>query len=74
MIVHNLKAFVRFWYDFIVGDDWFLAAGVVVLLAAAGVLAHANEQVAAWLLVPIGVALIQAVSLWRATSNVDLSL
>jgi len=27
-----LKHFVRFWYDFIVGDDWIVAAGVVVAL------------------------------------------
>ncbi len=30
--MHFLKAFVRFWYDFIIGDDWVVAAGVVVLL------------------------------------------
>ena len=28
-----LKAFGRFWYDFIIGDDWKIAAGVVVALA-----------------------------------------
>ena len=29
--------FVLFWYDFLVGDCWELAAGVVVALVAAGV-------------------------------------
>jgi hypothetical protein len=29
-----VRAFGRFWYDFIVGDDWRIAAGVVVVLAA----------------------------------------
>jgi len=26
------KAFFAFWYDFIVGDDWRIAAGVVILI------------------------------------------
>ncbi len=30
--------FLAFWYDFIVGDDWVVAVGVVALLTAAGVL------------------------------------
>ena len=28
-----LKSFGEFWYDFIVGDDWKIAAGVVLALA-----------------------------------------
>lgn len=27
-----LKAFGRFWYDFIIGDDWKIAVAVVVAL------------------------------------------
>ncbi|MEU9794453.1 hypothetical protein AB0E27_28185 [Streptomyces sparsogenes] len=35
-----LKSFGRFWYDFVVGDDWKIAVGVVLALAAlVGVLA-----------------------------------
>jgi hypothetical protein len=30
--------FGRFWWDFVVGDDWKIAAGVAVVLAAGGVL------------------------------------
>ena len=30
-----LKAFGQFWYDFIIGDDWKIAAGVATVLAAA---------------------------------------
>jgi hypothetical protein len=33
-----LRAFGRFWYDFIVGDDWGIAAGVVLVLAAGAAL------------------------------------
>ena len=29
----HLRAFGRFWWDFIVGDDWRVAAGVVTLVA-----------------------------------------
>ena len=29
-----LKAFGRFWYDFIIGDDWKIAVSVVIALAS----------------------------------------
>ena len=29
-----VKAFGRFWWDFVVGDEWRIAVGVVVVLAA----------------------------------------
>lgn len=32
------KGFLRFWWDFIVGDDWRIAAGVVVVLATGALL------------------------------------
>jgi hypothetical protein len=37
-----LRRFLRFWYDFIVGDDWRIAAGVVVVLAAGALLVAAD--------------------------------
>ncbi len=33
-----LRGFGRFWYDFIVGDDWKIAAAVVSVLAVGAVL------------------------------------
>jgi hypothetical protein len=30
--VRYLRGFLRFWYDFVVGDDWRIAAGVVTVL------------------------------------------
>jgi hypothetical protein len=30
--VRLLRSFGRFWYDFIIGDDWKIAAAVVVAL------------------------------------------
>jgi hypothetical protein len=32
-----VKAFGRFWWDFVVGDEWRIAAGVVVVLGAGAV-------------------------------------
>ena len=32
------RGFARFWWDFVVGDDWRIAAGVVVVLAGGAVL------------------------------------
>jgi hypothetical protein len=31
-MIRILKAFGQFWYDFIVGDDWKIAAAVVIVL------------------------------------------
>jgi len=64
-----IKRFLAFWYDFIVGDDWVVAVGVVALLTVAGVLAHANLQSSAWVLMPVGVVVVLAISLRRATAH-----
>ena len=64
-----IKRFLAFWYDFIVGDDWVVAVGVVALLTGAGVLAHANLQTSAWVLMPVGVVVVLAISLRRATAH-----
>jgi hypothetical protein len=59
-------AFLRFWYDFIVGDDWTIAAGVVVALAITYALAH--RGVTAWFVLPLIVAAGLSASLWRASA------
>jgi hypothetical protein len=64
-----IKRFLAFWYDFIVGDDWVVAAGVVVLLTATGALARASMSTSAWVLMPVGVVLVLALSLRRATAS-----
>jgi hypothetical protein len=60
-----VKTFLRFWYDFIVGDDWTIAAGVVIALAITAVLAH-NGMKSAWWLLPLVVAAGLTVSVLRA--------
>jgi predicted PurR-regulated permease PerM len=32
-----VKAFFQFWYDFIIGDDWKIAAAVVIVLVAGAI-------------------------------------
>jgi hypothetical protein len=59
-----LKNFGLFWYDFVVGDDWTIAAAVIVALAVTGLLAH--QHVAAWWLLPLVVIAFLGGSLWRA--------
>ena len=60
-------AFGRFWWDFVVGDDWTVAAGVAATLGAVGLLAH--EDVDAWWLLPLAIALLTAISVWRQASS-----
>jgi hypothetical protein len=56
-----MKALVRFLWDFFVGDDPAIAAGVVVTLGITALLS-------AWWVLPIAVAALLATSLWRAVS------
>jgi hypothetical protein len=64
----QLKAFGAFWYDFVVGDDWHVAALVVIGLALTAVLTHA-AKVNAWWLMPLVVIAALAWSLYRATAG-----
>jgi hypothetical protein len=63
--MHYLVNFARFWYDFIVGDDWTVAVGVVVALAATGALVRL--AIPAWWLMPLAVTVLLLGSLWRAS-------
>ena len=58
-------AFGRFWYRFIVGDDWTVAASIAIGLAATAFLN--SRGIPAWWLVPILVVLTVGVSLRRAS-------
>ncbi len=67
-LMKQLKAFGAFWYDFIVGDDWHVAALVVAGLALTAILTHA-AKVNAWWLLPVFVFAALAWSLHRATAR-----
>jgi hypothetical protein len=62
--VKRLAAFGRFWWDFVIGDDWLVALLVVAAIGATAILAAAG--IAAWWLVPVAVPAILWVSLRRA--------
>jgi hypothetical protein len=62
--VNALHRFGRFWWDFVIGDDWRIAAGVALALGATAALAATDEP--AWWLLPVAVAALLYFSLRRA--------
>jgi hypothetical protein len=63
--MRRLRGFAAFWYDFVVGDDWRVAVGVVAAFALTWAVSSAS--VPAWWIAPAGVAVLLPLSLWRAT-------
>jgi hypothetical protein len=59
----RLRRFGRFWYDFIIGDDWTVAVAVTVSLLITSLVAH-NGKNWFWLL-PTAVICTLGVSLKR---------
>ncbi|HTA04975.1 MAG TPA: hypothetical protein VK774_01305 [Solirubrobacteraceae bacterium] len=51
-------------WEFVVGDDWRTAVGVVVALALTAAIAHAG--IVAWWVVPVAVLVLLALSIRRA--------
>jgi hydrogenase/urease accessory protein HupE len=60
-------AFLRFWYDFIVGDDWRVAVGILVAIGLTAALAAGD--VSAWWVMPLAVVATLWGSLRRATRH-----
>ncbi len=64
-VVSWVVGFGRFWYQFIVGDDWTIAATVVIgLLITAGL---KSSGIVAWWLVPVLVVAMVGISLRRGS-------
>lgn len=59
-----LRGFGRFWWDFVIGDDWLVAALVAVAIGATAAIAHSG--ITAWWLLPLAVLLVLWLSLRRA--------
>ena len=70
--MNRIKAFGAFWYDFVIGDDWRLAALVVVGLVLTAVLTHV-AGVNAWWLLPVFVFAALVWSLHKATTSKSLA-
>jgi hypothetical protein len=66
-MTQRVKAFAAFWYDFIIGDDWRLAAGVVVALG----LTYAVTQtgIPSWWILPTALAILLPLSVIHAVRN-----
>ena len=63
----RLAAFGRFWWEFVIGDDWLVALLVAAGIGATAVLAAAG--VTAWWLLPPAVLVVLWVSLRRAVRS-----
>jgi hypothetical protein len=62
--VNALRRFGRFWWDFVIGDDWRIAVGVALALGASAALAATGEP--AWWVLPLAVVVLLYFSLRRA--------
>ena len=59
-----MRRFARFWWNFVVGDDWRVAAGIVLALGVTAALA--TTWASAWLVLPLSVAAVLWMSLLRS--------
>ena len=66
-MLRYVVAFGRFWYRFIVGDDWAIAASIAAGLLAVFLLHRGGVN--AWWLMPAVVIVALVLSLWRARSQ-----
>ena len=60
-----IRSFGAFWWDFVVGDDWRVAAGVLAVLGLTVLLTELGVN--AWWLLPPSVVLLLWASVRRAT-------
>ena len=65
VILGWLQGFGRFWYRFIIGDDWTVAATVVAALVLTSLLW--SVAVAAWWLPPLAAVAVTGASLRRVS-------
>jgi hydrogenase/urease accessory protein HupE len=63
----RLDAFARGVWDFVVGDDWLTALGVVLALGLTALLASAS--VSAWWVMPPAIVGLLALSIRRAAQS-----
>lgn len=62
--MRTIGSVLRFVWDFVVGDDWRIAAGVVAALGVTALIG--DSRATAWWVLPLAVALLLALSVWRA--------
>jgi hypothetical protein len=57
-------AFARFWYDFVIGEDWTIAVAVVAAVVCTDLLVRAGHN--AWYFLPVAVGTGLTLSVLRA--------
>ena len=67
--MNRIESFLRFLWNFVIGDDWRIAAGVAVALGLTALVAETS--VPAWWILPAAVALLLAGSVWRVARRLS---
>jgi hypothetical protein len=62
VIVRAVGGVLRFWFDFVVGDDWRIAVGIVLLVGIAGWLVHDDVLRSSVIAVGVPVVLVAVVT------------
>jgi hypothetical protein len=65
--VSRLASFGRFWWDFVIGDDWLAAVGIALAIGVTAAVAAGG--VTAWWLLPLAVLVVLYLSLRRAIAE-----
>ena len=67
-MIGKVRTFGAFWYNFIVGDDWLVAVGVVLALAITYAASRFTDA-PAWCIVVVAVAILLPLSIFRVTRH-----
>jgi hypothetical protein len=65
--MRRLEGLFRFVWEFVIGDDWRIAAGVVIALGVTALVS--GTSLSAWWILPLAVAGLLGASIWRATAG-----
>ncbi len=60
--MRRVREFLLGVWEFIAGDDWLTAAGVVLALGATALV---SESSSAWFVMPVAVGFLLSLSIWR---------
>ena len=65
--MNRVRQFLRFLWDFVIGDDWRIALAVAATLLLTLVLA--NNGATVWWLLPVVVLVMLSVSVWSVARS-----